>query len=51
VTIKGVRAKPGQDRIPPKTSTPVEKKKVPPSAEVQEEKRKRIIVGGSKQKV
>ena len=50
VTIKGIRAEPGQVRIPPKTSTPVEKK-VPPSSEVQEEKCKRITVGGSKQKV
>jgi len=50
VTIKGIRAEPRQVRIPPKTSTPVEKK-VPPSSEVQEEKCKRITVGGSKQKV
>ena len=37
VTIKGIRAEPGQVRIPPKTSTLVEKKKVPPSVEVQED--------------
>ena len=35
VTIKGIRAEPGQVKIPPKTSTPVErKKKAPPSDEV-----------------